>query len=333
MSNTLPKILLIESNRTIAKDIIAWLKNTAEVIHVNTLEELKIDSGVHDWDLFITDIDAQAMDDLNVTVLLREINPQASILVITENIKIDFIISAMQHHANDLVFKPLDKNEFIPRVELLLKASRTNKLTKNKKIILAIGAHPDDVEFGCSGTLAKYKSEGSEINILTLSLGGVGGDVLVRKKEAQAAAKALDANLFLGNFVDTEIISSAQTIQFIEKIVAQVNPTHIYTHSYSDNHQDHRNIHQATLVASRQTPNLHCYLSPSCTVDFRPNIFINIDDFIKKKLEVIKLFQSQHKSKAPYLHPEMILATARYWGRFCNYHLAEPMEVIKEQHT
>jgi LmbE family N-acetylglucosaminyl deacetylase len=163
-----------------------------------------------------------------------------------------------------------------------------------------------------------------------LSLGSSGGEPETRKKEAQKAAQLQEAQLFLGDLIDTKISSSIETIQCIETVVNQINPTHVYTHSYNDSHQDHRSVFQASVTACRDIPNLFSYLSPSGTVDFRPNIFISIDDFMEDKLNCIAAFSSQ-KDIRPYLESDMIRATARYWGRFGNYNLVEPLEIIKEQ--
>ncbi len=306
------------------------LEEQAEVTHVTETNRAKERIAANNWHLVITDINSPEVNDLDITQMVKAVDPHTSIIIITSNVKVDFILTAMQHHADGLFFKPIDEVEFTSRAIQLAEEAKNNK-EKKKKIVLAIGAHPDDVEFGCAGTLAKLRAEGARINILTLSLGAVGGDPAIRKREAEEAAKMQEAQLFLGNMKDTKISDTSETIEFIEEIINQVNPTHVYTHAYNDSHQDHRCIHRATLTASRQISKLFGYLSPSSTVDFRPNIFINIDHFIDDKLKILSLFRSQI-DKRPYLRPEIIEATARYWGRFCNYHLVEPMEVIKEHY-
>lgn len=322
------QVLLIEPNLEIAKTLIAWMQEHAHVVHVIEAAEAKEKASLTTWDLVITDLNTSTANDLDITQIVKNVSPVTALLIVTEDKKVDFIITAMQNHADGLMFKPLDKEEFIKKIMQLMEDSRKKRL-QGKKIILAIGAHPDDVEFGCAGTLAKHSAEGATLNILTLSSGEVGGNSSVRTHESEVAAKLQHAYLFMGNFTDTEITHTAKTIQFIEKIVHEVQPTHIYTHSFNDNHQDHRNTYHASITACRQIPNLYCYLSPSSTIDFRPNVFINIDAYIEKKIKVINAFSSQSTIR-PYLNEDLIRATARYWGRFCNYHLAEPMEVIKE---
>lgn len=327
MDKKLYKILLIEPNIELANVIQGWLQDKAMIFHVIHTHDAKEKAALNNWDLVITDINTPEVNDLDITILVKKANPDTSLLIVTEDKKVDFIITAMQNHADGLIFKPLKANEFIAKVLKLASDSRAKRY-QGKKIVLAIGAHPDDVEFGCAGTLAKHLAEGDSLNILTLSLGENGGNSDTRRQEAEHAAKIQEARLFMGSFMDTDILHNAHTIQFIEKVVEQVQPTHVYTHSFHDNHQDHRNTYHATITACRQISNLYCYLSPSSTVDFKPNIFINIDEFIENKIKVLEVYSSQYNMRQ-YLEPDLIRATARYWGRFSNYHLVEPMEIIK----
>ncbi|MBN9230348.1 MAG: PIG-L family deacetylase [Legionella sp.] len=321
------RILLLEPIQSVATDIISWLQERAQIVHIRNPHEAMEKAALSHWDVVITDINAPDINDLDITAIVKRANPDTSLLIVTEHKKVDFIISAMQNHADGLLFKPLEAKEFVNKVFKLAEDSR-EKRAKGRKVVLAIGAHPDDVEFGCGGALAKHRADGDSLNILTLSKGEIGGDSRTRALESERAAKMLAATLFLGDFVDTEITHTSQTIQYIEKIVQEIHPTHIYTHSFHDNHQDHRNAYHASITACRQAPNVYCYLSPSSTVDFKPNVFINIDGFIEIKLLVLEAFSSQSTTR-PYLEADMIRATARYWGRFSNYHLVEPMEVIK----
>lgn len=327
MEKELYKVLLIERHLEVADTIMHWLKDMALITHVVNPAECRRQIALTHWDLVITDMNTPELNDLDITLMVKNTNPNTSLLIVTEHIKVDFILNAMQNHADCLLFKPLEASGFLAKVQQLGDESRKKRF-KDKKIVLAIGAHPDDVEVGCAGTLAKHQADGDALYILTLSMGEIGGNSSARKKESEKAAQLQGAHLFVGNFTDTEINHSLNTIQFIEEIVQEVHPTHIYTHSIHDNHQDHRNTHHATITAGRKIPNLYCYLSPSTTVDFKPNIFVNIDEFIEKKLLVIDAFSSQ-SSIRPYLAPDLIQATARYWGRFSNYHLVEPMEIIK----
>jgi len=115
----------------------------------------------------------------------------------------------------------------------------------------------------------------------------------------------------------------------VARVVAQVRPTVIYTHSPHDVHQDHRNTHRAVMAAVREVGRVYCFQSPSATVDFRPSRFVAIDSEVGRKLEAIGAFASQTGIRA-YLDEDLIRATARYWSRFGDSGYAEAFEVVRE---
>src|SRR5207244_8333504 len=108
---------------------------------------------------------------------------------------------------------------------------------------------------------------------------------------------------------DTHISEGDPTISAIRRVVEQVQPTVIYTHSLHDVHQDHRNTHRAAMVAVREVGCVYCFQSPSATIDFRPTRFVAIDEHLERKLQAIDAFTSQVEVR-PYLDRELIQATA-----------------------
>jgi LmbE family N-acetylglucosaminyl deacetylase len=196
--------------------------------------------------------------------------------------------------------------------------------------VLAIGAHPDDVEIGCGGALAKHHADYDVLHILTLSRGAAGGDTNVRLVEAHNAAAMVGAQLKIGNLPDTSISGGAETISLIEAAIRELQATHVYTHSAEDTHQDHRAIHAASLVAARGVPNVYCYQSPSSTVEFRPHRFVDITHYIDEKIGLIGAYKSQ-VDRMESIQPDVILSTARYWGRFAGYVLAEPLRIVRQR--
>lgn len=132
MDKPLYKILLIEPNVNVARSILSWLENKAEVTHVLDIDDCKKKVAIADWDLVITDMNSPEMDDLDITVMVKNANPETSLLIVTEDKKVDFIISAMQNHADGLFFKPLQENEFVFKALTLAEESRNRRL-KGKK--------------------------------------------------------------------------------------------------------------------------------------------------------------------------------------------------------
>ena len=118
--------------------------------------------------------------------------------------------------------------------------------------ILAIGAHPDDIEFGCGGTLSKYSEKGHKVYMLVLSIGDKGGDPEIRQKEQENSAQILGAEkLYFGNEKDTEIVQSQKLITEIEGFLKEIKPDFIFVHYFDDTHQDHRNLSNSTISATR----------------------------------------------------------------------------------
>ena len=80
----------------------------------------------------------------------------------------------------------------------------------------------------------------------------------------------------------------------IEKIIEKVRPEVIYTHSYKDTHQDHRNTSYATLSAGRRSNKIFMYESPTTLMEFSPQVFIDISEEFEQKKEIMSLFLSQN---------------------------------------
>ena len=160
-------------------------------------------------------------------------------------------------------------------------------------------------------------------------LGGRGGPESTRAGESEMAALALGATLLHEELQDTQIAEGDPTIGAISRVVEKVRPTVIYTHSLHDVHQDHRNTHQAAMVAVREIGHVYCFQSPSATVDFRPTRFVTIDEQLERKLLAIQAFASQVQVRG-YLKPDLIQSTARYWSRYGDGDYAEAFEVIRD---
>ena len=220
-----------------------------------------------------------------------------------------------------------DDVEVLVRTHRLIDAARHHRGTATETV-LAIGAHPDDVEIGVAGALLAHGASGHAVNILTLSRGAEGGLAAERVAESQAAAALLGARLFMEDLEDTRIPSGHPTVGCIERVIDLVRPTLVYTHSIHDTHQDHRAVHEATMVAARRVPRISCYQSPSATVDFRPNRFVPVGEYLDAKQRAIDAFATQ--SDRPYLDPELVNSTARYWGRFAHTTHAEALEVVRD---
>jgi LmbE family N-acetylglucosaminyl deacetylase len=161
--------------------------------------------------------------------------------------------------------------------------------------ILAVGAHPDDVELGCGGLLIKSAREGHNVYIYTATHGGAGGDPKARIREANASAKMIGAKaIWVDDLPDTRLREGIELISRIESRIDLVNPDVILTHHARDVHHDHRTIAHATVEAGRFDSNILAYEIP-LTRDFEPRVFYDISDAVDEKVELVNLFASQRE--------------------------------------
>jgi LmbE family N-acetylglucosaminyl deacetylase len=159
--------------------------------------------------------------------------------------------------------------------------------------VLALGAHPDDIEAGCGGTLIKYALDGHRIFQMVMTAGEQGGRGTVRRREQQRASKHLHVEkIFWGGYRDTEVPTGQGLIRKIERVVKAVNPHFIFVHHHDDTHQDHRNLAVSTITATRYTRNVLFYEGPT-TQNFSPTVFVDIDPVLEKKIDALKAHQSQ----------------------------------------
>lgn len=159
--------------------------------------------------------------------------------------------------------------------------------------VLAIGSHPDDIEYGCGGSLLQFARKGWATHLFIATGGEEGGDPGVRHSEQQAAAQLLGAeNVYWGGYHDTQVPLKKELITKIEGVVTSVRPDIIFGHAPHDTHQDHRVLADATLSATRYTKNVLLYEGPT-TQDFMPTFFVDIGDVIEEKLDVLRTHKSQ----------------------------------------
>ena len=159
--------------------------------------------------------------------------------------------------------------------------------------ILAIGAHPDDIEFGCGGSLIKYADRGHNLFLLIMTEGGLGAPNRIRKAEQLDAQEILGIRrIFWGNYEDTYLEVNKDIINQVETVIAEIKPDFIFCHSPDDTHQDHRHLAQVVISATRYIQNVLFFEGPT-TQNFNPQIFIDISDTIDRKIKALEAHRSQ----------------------------------------
>ena len=182
--------------------------------------------------------------------------------------------------------------------------------------ILALGAHPDDIEYGCGGTFLKFARKGENIYLMVLTRGEFGGDPEKRQKEQEEAMKLLGVKkIFWGGYVDTELPNERIIITHIDKIIKEVGPDEVYVNYIDDIHQDHRTLAECTLAATRYIKRVFFYEDYTSN-NFEPDIFIDIEDVLEEKQKLIQVYASQVAKSYPTKLDmvESVRATANFRG-------------------
>jgi len=156
------------------------------------------------------------------------------------------------------------------------------------KNILAFGAHPDDVEFGCGGTLLLLKGLGYKITIIDLTRGEKAKyGATERLREAEKARKILGVERKILNFGDKNISLSEKHKKEVKEIIEQYTPSIIFAPYFKDKHTDH--INTAKLVSEFFPRTIHYYISD--VED--PNIGVDVTKTYKKKIEALDAHVTQ----------------------------------------
>lgn len=178
--------------------------------------------------------------------------------------------------------------------------------------ILAIGAHPDDVELGCGATLAKEVTAGKKVGILDLTRGELGtrGTAEIRDKEAAKAAEILGV-AFRRNleFLDGFLVNNPASQLEIIKIIRKYKPEIVLCNAIDDRHIDHpkaskmaadacflsglrkiETIFEGNKQEAWRPKNVYHYIQWK---NIEPNFVVDVTGFMDKKMEAILAYESQ----------------------------------------
>jgi LmbE family N-acetylglucosaminyl deacetylase len=215
-----------------------------------------------------------------------------------------------------------------------------------KTIVLVIGVHPDDETLGAGGTLLKHKSEKDEIHWLICT--SLDEKHEYYKKRAEEINKVKELYEFDSvhelNFKTTEIDKYSQNdlIKEISKVVNEVKPQIVYLPFKNDVHSDHRIIFDTAYSCTKsfRYPFIKKILAMETLSEtefshninntgFNPNYFVDVSDFFSRKIDIIKVYESEIKNSPFPRSIEIITALAKYRGSTVNCEYAESFILIK----
>jgi LmbE family N-acetylglucosaminyl deacetylase len=210
-------------------------------------------------------------------------------------------------------------------------------MSTERRTVLAIGAHHDDIELGCGGTLAKFAREGHDVHVYIATRSGysdpsgrpVRGSE-VAEQEAERAAKILGVTLHSGDFAVFELAFAERLNTAVRVIVERVMPDTVFTHAAGDVHNDHWALARATMHATRQVPRLAMYRSNwyRGSEPFCPTLYIDVSDTFEIKLAALRAYESE-MARTGGAWAEYFTNEARNNGLETGVRYAEGFQVVR----
>jgi LmbE family N-acetylglucosaminyl deacetylase len=199
--------------------------------------------------------------------------------------------------------------------------------------ILAFGAHPDDVEVGMGGTVARHADAGDDITmVVATSFPNNGTDA--RWEEASEAAEILGCDVELLDLGLDEIHYDRKLVGILDELFESYRPHTVYVPWHYDSHQDHRYLTRAVIAAARKNQEsvyMHEPTIPGGIVPqtFQPQRYVDVSETIDRKIESLRAHASQvEKHGERWL--DAVRGRAAYRGYEANCDYAEAFQVVKQ---
>ena len=211
--------------------------------------------------------------------------------------------------------------------------------------ILAVGAHLDDIEIACGGTLAKAVESGHEVKVLIMSKSGyTNKEGQMQRSDEVAVREGLNALHTLGiqdieilDFETKDIPFRSDVVNAIDLRVSGYDPDMIFTHHPFDTHQAHEGVSKATIAAARRKNTVFFYepITPSgrSYVAFKPTLYVDIESTLDKKIESLKCHTSEYNKFGAEDWIEGVRCRCGFRGYEIGRKFAEAFEILRLEMT
>lgn len=270
-----------------------------------------------EFDLVVTDLNLPGMDGFDLTKELKKPHRNPAVIAVTAYMHQTYIESAYRAGVDHLLHKPLQPDEFLERIREYFPELHPRDV--GPRPILAVAARPGDATFGCGGTLVRYREAGHEVLIYMLDRGTHGA---VGEASARVAAEALGARIL---FADQDAESAVERQLLLERVIKELDPVVAYIPSRADDDPDRREAHRLSLSGLAGVPEVRGYLTPTSTLNFKPDLFEIVGPQMPDKLDAVLSYADL--GEIP-LTGRFVQSAARWWGRFKGFAEVEPFETI-----
>lgn len=356
------RILLVEDDLDQAHLLKFLLENQGDCSVTLAQDGLRGSALVEerDWDLVITDLNLPGADGMAVVEASRRHHPDTPVLATTGYSGPEYAERARESGADDVLLKPLDRDDLLTRVTLLLgreppepdvpeegappraepsatagapsapapstEPTTTTASDPGPRRVLAISVRPGDAEAGCGGTLIRHRKRGEHVVLLTLTHGGTDETGNARREQAKEAGRKMGLRFFVGNAGSGDDSLEDDLRRLVRGALEEVRPHVLYLPTRHHTDDSLGVVHDTAARFEPGPDTILAYDPGDADPRFAPDLFVPVDDALDDKAGALRSFEAGGGS---HLDPDRALTSSRFWSRHAGGRPAEPLERVR----
>ena len=277
-----------------------------------------------EWALALVDLNLPGRDGIEVIREAGRLHPDLPVIAMTSYTGQVYHDQAFRVGAKHVLKKPFERDELLSKVSEFIELGGKREPSGPASVI-AVGARPGDIEIGCAGSLIHHVESGHDVAILVIAGGSPDGSDCL-SSAAQKAAERLGAKLVFGDIAEPEGMNIQGAAKALGTLIKEMNPSVLYIPSENDREQNRINTFRVCTTAGNDVAQLLAYEGPTSSMEYEPTVFRPVSSCLKAKMDAVSAYEN---CELKNVSRDYVMAAARYWSRFDDEPLVEPLEDVR----